>query len=495
MVDQKVEAFLRDEYPLEKLLEDEALPQIIGQLQQRLQDSSLEQAKEALQKSEQRYRAIVNTAAEGFWLTNPEFEIVDVNASLCQMLGYTREELLGRKIFDFIDASTLDPQNNEAALKAKDGREVYTILHPVHLEAIASEADYFFAFITDISERKQAEIELKQAKEAAEIANQIKSQFLANVSHELRTPLNAILGYIQYLNDSREITVHQDVLTNIEHNTRYLRTLINDLLDLSKIEAGQIQLHITEFYLPTFLKGLVAMFRLRAVEKEIDFTYNQATPLPDILRTDERRLRQVLINLLGNAIKFTDQGEVVFSVGLYPTPEAASVVRFQVEDTGPGIPAEQLAEIFEPFQKVEGETYFTPPGTGLGLAISRQLAQLLNSELKVSSRVGQGSRFWLDVPIKEADRRNLVTIHLDDEVDDDEQTKTSFSPVVPPSDKELEALYDLVMRGDITAILGWADRIEEKAEALSPFSSQVRQLAGDYQINKLYDLVQRYRGE
>ncbi len=253
--------------------------------------------------------------------------------------------------------------------------------------------------------------ELKAAKETADSANQAKSEFLANISHELRTPLNGILGYGQILERDPTMTPRQqDGISIIQKCGSHLLTLINDILDLSKIEARKMDLSPTGVHLPSLLLGVNELCRIKAQQKEIDFNYQVLNPLPEAIYVDEKRLRQVLINLLGNAIKFTDQGWVNFKVGVLAPAEDDNKIekdeeknvqlRFQVEDTGVGITSTKLEHIFLPFEQA-GTNDRKIEGTGLGLAISQKIVQMMGSKIQVESQPGEGSCFWfeLSVPI------------------------------------------------------------------------------------------------
>lgn len=238
----------------------------------------------------------------------------------------------------------------------------------------------------------------KRAEEIAQSANRAKSEFLANMSHELRTPLNGILGYTQICQKDRALSEQQKNRIAIIHQCgEHLLTLINDVLDLAKIEARKMELYPREIHFSEFLQSIVEICRIKAEQKEISLIYQTLSPLPKMIRADDKRLRQVLLNLLGNAVKFTETGTITFKVGYHEQK-----VRFQVEDSGIGIASEQLDEIFKPFQQV-GENSRKTEGTGLGLAISRQLIEMMGGTLQVKSTLGVGSTFWFDLDLPVAD--------------------------------------------------------------------------------------------
>ncbi|MFN6464326.1 MAG: ATP-binding protein [Nostoc sp. DedVER02] len=279
--------------------------------------------------------------------------------------------------------------------------QALTLPSPAQLEAIN------LILTTEIVERKRIEKELRIAQEVTQNSSQAKSEFLANMSHELRTPLNGILGYTQILQRTESLSEKgRKGLSVIYQCGSHLLTLINDVLDLSKIEARKLELYPVDFYLPAFIDSVTEICRIRAEQKVIAFHVELDPDLPTGIHADEKRLRQVLINLLSNAMKFTHQGSVTFKAYVIERESNANgknnyKIRFEVIDTGTGINPEQAEKIFQPFEQV-GSQKRQSEGTGLGLAISQKIVLLMGGRIQVQSEFGKGSTFWFEAKFSES---------------------------------------------------------------------------------------------
>jgi len=383
-----------------------------------------ERRREALSQvaqSDARAHLILDTAHDAFIGMDADSRIVNWNAQAEKMFGWTREEALGRNLAQTI----IPPAFREAHLKGmkrflatgeapvvnrrlelrglhRNGHEFpieITITAPMRRD----DGFFFGAFLRDISDRLQRDEALKRAKDVAEAATRAKSEFLANMSHELRTPLNGVIGYSQLLQRDRSLTAAQrEALDAITKCGAHLMELINDVLDLSKIEAGRIDIEQSATDLPQLITDLGHVIAETARRKGLLLNVSIDPDVPARVVLDGRHLRQILLNLLGNAIKFTPKGEVSLEIA-----RIDDELNFAVADTGPGIAAEELSRIFEAFTQTSAGA--AAGGTGLGLTISRRLLQIMGADLQVHSVVGEGSRFYFTLPLIAAGEDDALT--------------------------------------------------------------------------------------
>ena len=365
-----------------------------------------------LAESEARARLIVDTAHDAFIGIDSAGRIASWNAQAEATFGWTRDEVVGANLAETIIPPTFREAHNNGMRRFHETGEApvvnqrleLTALHrsgrefPVELTITSPmpvENGFFFgAFLRDISDRRQRDAELRTARDSAVAATRAKSEFLANMSHELRTPLNGVLGYTQLLQRDRALNaVQHEALEAISKCGSQLLDLINDVLDLSKIEAGRLDLEEAPTDLAKLITDLTYVVAETANRKQLRLTMSRAPDVPPTVLLDGRHLRQVLLNLLGNAIKFTDAGEVQLVISL--TDEGR--LCFAVSDTGVGVEPEALSEIFAAFAQTK--TGAAAGGTGLGLTICNHLVTRMGGDLKVESVVGAGSRFWFTLPL------------------------------------------------------------------------------------------------
>ncbi len=416
-----------------------------------------------LRRSEDQFRSAMQHSPIGMALVAPNGHWLKVNEALCAIVGYTEQELL---VSDFqsithpddLDADlgqvrrmlagAINTYQMEKRYVHKDGRFIWILLNVSLVRDDDGRPLYFISQIQDITIRKQVMEELVKAKEAAEAATRTKSEFLAMISHEIRTPLNPILGAVQLLLGQECAPEQSELLKIIQNAGEHLLTLLNDILDLAKMEAGAATFMTVPVQIDVLVQGVLDIKRQSAHAKQLELLAELDPNLAFCYLLDEPRMRQILLNFVGNAIKFTPQGRVTLRVERHQVGPGRDQLRFSVRDTGIGISAEHAARIFEPFYQVDSSSSRRYEGAGLGLAICRRLVDLMGGQIGVESRLGEGANFWFTVwldrrqslagsgtpwpgPLPGAGQRRILL------VEDDERTRLVLATMLERADCEV----------------------------------------------------------
>ncbi len=383
--------------------------ELIGTVSVFIDITEYKRTEQALQKQVQQNRSILQSSMDGFCMTDLSGRFFEVNPAFCTLLGHSREYLLGTYLAEIAAPDAVDSLEHilSALITKHTARFETRLKHCLgsvldvevssNLVQIAEEK-VFLIFTRDISLRKRGETELRQAKELAEVANRAKSEFLAAMSHEIRTPMNAVIGVTDLLSNTTLTPQQQRYAEMIKTSGENLLNVINDILDFSKIEAGKLVLEHIEFDLTRITNEVIDLFGIAAYSKGLKLACRMPKQMPSCyLHGDPSRLKQVLNNLIGNALKFTEQGEIVLTVSMVEACTQCVSLRFEVSDTGLGINPDAIKHLFQAFSQADSSTTRRFGGTGLGLTISRRLIQMMGGDIGVHSTLGKGSTFWFNL--------------------------------------------------------------------------------------------------
>jgi PAS domain S-box-containing protein len=397
----------------------------------------IQRTNEALHRAEMKYRSIFEHSNEGIFQNTPEGRLISANPALARILGFSSPEELINERTDLGRQGYANPAQREEFLRElnergaisnfeyqvqrKDGTIIWVCENARVVRDPAGNPEYYEGSLQDITERKQAAaalhtsveelrglttvlqaeiVERKRAEEAAEAASRAKGEFLANMSHEIRTPMNGVIGMTELALGTELTDEQRQYLDTVKASGQSLLAIVNDVLDFSKIEAGQLAVDVTPFALRECLSGVVRLMAGPAKLKGLGLTLAVAPDVPDVVSSDAGRLHQILTNLVGNAVKFTERGQVTLGVEIESLSDSGAILRFSVSDSGIGVPTERREAIFTPFVQADGSTTRRYGGTGLGLSICRDLVGLLGGALWVASDVGRGSTFFFTIAVE-----------------------------------------------------------------------------------------------
>lgn len=486
-------------------------------------------SEERLRRSEEMYRLITENSTDMISKHSPEGIYTYVSPACRSLLGYEAYELLNTSAYDYFHPEDLQ-KIDSAHESARKGQKVSSVIYRIRKKdgsytwfettsrMLVPETDdinpEIVAISRDVSYRKKIEDEMRRAKEQAEAASRAKSEFIANISHEIRTPMNAVLGYTQLLSETVPAGEARQYIQSIENSGQILLSLINDILDISRIEAGHLSLEYGYTDVLSIVKEIEEVFRISMHEKQLEFSLEAVDDFPREILLDESRLRQVILNLVGNAVKFTEKGSIQIRLTADTSIENSERVdlSIQVADTGIGIRQNQLERIFESFQQQEGQSTRKFGGTGLGLSISKRLIEAMGGRISVSSIVGEGSVFTVEIPAVEILRLNGPESEASENSASESMTEAqklsdlemNLQPLENPEEllQELKSVFiprwqelrHTMFLDDLQGFAGDLKKLAEnrQAEGLLLFARQLEDAAVQFNIGELDILMDRF---
>jgi len=449
------------------------------------QNEELFKAKAKVEESNEKYSNLVETIDEAIFVLDNKGVYKFINKIGANRLGYKQKEIIGMSLYDIFPKEIADFQLEQVKIACKSEKKLLTqnqsmvknklVWFEVRLKPVKNDEgvyDSVIGVVFNISKIKNFEIEITKAKEKAEEANLAKSKFLSSMSHELRTPLNSILGYNQILKKGKNITKEQkDQIDTVLRSGQHLLDLINDILDISKIEAGKQVLIPIDFNLPHMLNIVFNITKISAKEKGLYFHYNINTQIPEVVHNDKRKIEQILLNILSNAVKYTYNGGINFSVTTKKAGE--NIIIFKIEDTGIGISKENMKVIFKPFNQL-GKIYNI--GTGLGLPITKSLVELMKGKLSVSSTTGKGSCFTVELPFEIISHTAEKELRKTIELPGKKQQKEKKIPSV----KILDNIINTTKKGDYRTLEQIINELRIEDKAFTIFCDKLNSLTKEY---------------
>lgn len=364
------------------------------------------------EEGKERLETVINRTSEGYYMLDNHHHIVEVNGAFCELLGYSRDKIMGQSPAEFMDTTNRELFLEESRKSAKSthhsfevvfldskNRKVHALINSTSIKGHHEPSGYYFAFVSNITQQKEEKEELERTRDAAEAASQFKSEFLATMSHEIRTPMNGIIAMTEVLLETELDSDQRKYASIIWDSSGILMNIINDILDFSKIEAGKMSLKQVDFNLLEILSVVTDLYAPKAKRKGLSFHTQFSSSLPHYLYGDDMRIRQILNNLINNAVNFTDKGSITIGALLKEKKGNTVYLKFWVEDTGIGIEEEKIDSLFQPFTQVDSSVTRKYGGTGLGLAICRSLVDLMDGSIGFTSTLGEGSTFHFTLPL------------------------------------------------------------------------------------------------